>query len=209
MILRDFSSVVFQFGDPETAYGALTGGSRGTALAGTILIILFIGSLPFLIQGFESPEQLEIPLWIMAERLLISIAGGLAVYSLSLATGNRKPFWQAVTSCFMAMGAFMMMIACLSGLSYLFSLPPGFTWSPAELFLKLPLSRLSVFTVLFFSRLDAASLVSVYLWGRGLSTVWGMERKQGQRMVWAVYLFGILLLALPVFMAPPGAEGVS
>jgi hypothetical protein len=106
----------------------------------------------------------------------------------------------------MSMGALMILLVLLSGLSYLLSLPLGFSWSFAELFAE-PESRLSVFAYIFFSRLGVASLITVYLWGRGLSTVWDLERGPGQRMAWAVYLFGILLLSLPVFFAPPTAEG--
>ncbi len=138
---------------------------------------------------------------------MISAAGGLAVYAVSHATGDRKPLWSAVTSCFLSMGAFMMLIALIALISHLLSIPPDFTWSPAELLMGLPLSRTSVFLLVFSSRLDIASLVTVYLWGRGLSTLWNIDRASGQRLVWAVYLFGILLLALPVFTAAPGTEG--
>lgn len=206
MNLKGFEAVFTQFRDPDGAYALLKGDRQGGVLAGTVITILLIGCIPFLLQGF-SHVQMEIPLWIAAERLLISLAGGIAVYTLSFAGGGKKPLWPAVSSCFMSMGAFMILLVLLSGLSYLLSLPLGFSWSFAELFNGLPVSRLSVFGFVFFSRLGVASLVTVYLWGRGLSAVWDLERAAGQRMVWAVYLFGILLLALPVFFAPPAAEG--
>lgn len=200
-------AVFLQFTAPVRAYGALRGEDQGRALAAAAAVIVLIGFIPLLLQGDISGAGVMVPFLIVLERIMISSAAGLAVYALSFATGEKKPLWAAVTSCFLAMGAFMIMVALIALVSHLLAVPQEFTWSPAELLMGLPLSRLSVFLLVFASRLDIASLVTVYLWGRGLSTVWNIDRGAGQRMVWAVYLFGILLLALPVFTAAPGTEG--
>ncbi len=200
-------SVFLQFADPARAYGALRGKDQGRALAAAGAVIVLIGFIPLMLQGDIPGSGVMVPFLIVLERIMVSSAAGLAVYAVSFATGERKPLWAAVTSCFLAMGAFMIMVALIALISHVLSLPPDLTWSPAELLMGLPLSRLSVFLLVFASRLDLASLVTVYLWGRGLSTVWNIDRAAGQRMVWAVYLFGILLLALPVFTAAPGTEG--
>ncbi len=205
-----FLAVFIQFKDPATAYGCVTGKNQNKALFGTAAVILFIGFTPFILQGGGFTESdLMIPAWILIERAVLASAAGLAVYVLSFALGGKKPLWPAITSSFLSMGAFMILVALLAFLAYLFSLPTGFSWSPAEGMMKLPVTRLSVFIVLFAARLDIASLATVYLWGRGLSTGWNETAGFGQRLAWTVYLFGILLLTLPVFIAPEGAEGGS
>ena len=209
MKLSDFASVLIQFRYPERAYGSLTGEAQGSALAGTGFVILLVGFIPFAFMGSISAAEAEIPFLILLERVLLSAAAGVAVYALAYALGNRKPLWPAVSSSFMSMGAFMVSVAVLTLFSHLFSLPVQFTWSPAEFLFNLPETRLSIFLLLFAARLDLASIATVYLWGRGLSAVWKTDSGAGQRMAWTVYLFGILLLTLPVFIAAPGGEGAS
>jgi hypothetical protein len=205
--LKPFLAVFIQFYSPDTAYEMVTGIHQNRSLAGAAALILIVGFSPFLLSGGSFGFDLMIPVLVLVERVILASAAGLAVYILSFAIGGRKPLWPAVTTSFLSMGAFMLLVAFLALLSYLFSLPPGFSWSPAEGMLNLPVTRLSVFVVVFSSRLDIASLVTVYLWGRGLSTGWDESTDFGQRLAWTVYLFGVLLLTLPVFIAPPGGEG--
>jgi len=207
--LKALAAVFLQFIYPSAAYGYLCGKDQMKALAGAAVLILFIGSTPFLFQGGFTESEMMIPVWILIERAILASAAGLAVYALSFAVCGKNPLWPAVASSFLSMGGFMLMIAVLTGLSHVLSLPSGFTWSPAEAMMSMPVTRLSVFIILFASRLDFASLVTVYLWGRGLSVAWGESGSLGQRFAWTVYLFGILVLTLPVFIAPPGAEGGS
>ena len=209
MILSHFASVLFQFFSPKRAYDSLMGEGQGAALAGSASLILIVGFVPFLFTGSISGINVEIPLLIALERVLLSAAAGVAVYTLSYALGNRKPLWPAMSSCFLSMGAFMIMIALLTLMSHLLSLPLQFTWSPAEFLFDLPGSRLSLFLILFAAKLDLASLATIFLWGKGLSEVWNVDSGTGQRLAWTVYLFGILLLTLPVFIAAPGGEGPS
>ncbi|MCK5133828.1 MAG: hypothetical protein KAR40_16965 [Candidatus Sabulitectum sp.] len=205
---RAFLAVFIQFIDPATAYGYVIGKDQNKALAGAAAVILFIGFTPFILQGGGFTESnLMVPTWILIERIILASAAGLAVYILSFAMGGKKPLWPAVTSSFLSMGAFMVLVAFLAFLAYLFSFPGGFSWSFAEGMMGLPATRLSVFLVLFAARLDLASLATVYLWGRGLSVGWNETTSFGQRLAWTIYLFGILLLTLPVFIAPDGAEG--
>ncbi len=208
--MKAFSAVFMQFVNPKEAYSFATGKNQNKALAGAALVILFIGFSPFILQGIAISEaDLMIPAWILIERVILACAAGLAVYVLSFAMGGKKPLWPAVASSFLSMGAFMILIAMLTFLSYLFSLPAGFSWSPAEVMTGMPVTRSSVFLVLFAARLDLASLATVFLWGRGLSVGWNESTSFGQRLAWSIYLFGILLLTLPVFIAPAGAEGGS
>lgn len=209
MKLSDAASVLKQFHSPEVAYGSLTGEGQSAAIVGSAALILLVGFIPFVFMGGISSVEAEIPFLILLERILLSAAAGVAVYALSYALGNRRPLWTAVSSSFLSMGAFMVSVAILTLIAHLFSLPVQFTWSPAEFLFNLPETRLSIFFLLFAARLDLASLVTVYLWGRGLSAVWKMDRSTGQRLAWTVYLFGILLLTLPVFIAAPGGEGAS
>lgn len=209
MKITGFAAVLIQFPFPEKAYRLLCGEEQGRAIMGTAALILFIGFIPFILMNGISQAETGIPLLIAAERVILSAAAGLAVFALAYALGEKKPLWPAITSSFLSMGAFMAVIAVLTLISYIFSLPGQFSWSPAEFLTSLPATRLSVFLVLFAARLDLASLVTVYLWGRGLSTVWDTDRNTGQRLVWTVYLFGILLLTLPVFIAAPVLEGAS
>ncbi len=205
--MKSFFAVFIQFYAPDTAFAMVTGNQQNRALAGAAVLILFVGVSPFLLSGNGVRFDLMVPVLVLMERAILASAAGLAVYILSFAIGGRKPLWPAVTTSFLSMGAFVFLVAVLAFLSYLLSLPPGFSWSPAEAMLNLPVTRLSVFTVVFSSRLDIASLVTVYLWGRGLSTGWDESTNFGQRLAWTVYLFGVLLLTLPVFIAPQGGEG--
>lgn len=208
--MRAFFAVFIQFADPLTAYSYVTGKNQNKALSGAAAVILFIGLTPLIFQGGGFTESdLMIPAWILIERAILAAAAGLAVYVLSFALGGKKPLWPAIASSFLSMGAFMVLVALLALIAYLLSLPAGFSWSPAEGMMGLPVTRLSVFLVLFAARLDLASLATVYLWGRGLSVGWNETANFGQRLAWTIYLFGILLLTLPVFIAPEGAEGGS
>jgi hypothetical protein len=209
MSLPDTAAALVQFLRPEGAYRTLVTGSQSAAIGGAALLITAIGFLPFLFLGGMGPGDGQIPFLILLERGILAGAGGLAAYALAYALGERKPLWPAVSSCFLSMGAFMILVGVLTFISYMISLPPGFTWSPAELLGGVSATRLGVFLFLFSARLDLASLTTVYLWGRGLSVVWNTDRSTGQRMAWAVYLFGILLVTLPVFIAEPGVEGAS
>lgn len=209
-IQQAFFAVFIQFTDPSTAYGYATGKNQNKALAGAAAVILFIGFTPFIIQGITPSEStLMIPVMMLIERAILASAAGLAVYILSFAIGGKKPLLPAISSSFLSMGAFMILVALLAFLAYLFSFPAGFSWSPAEGMTGLPVTKLSVFLILFAARLDLASLATVYLWGRGLSVGWNETTSFGQRLAWTIYLFGILLLTLPVFIAPEGAEGGS
>jgi len=205
--LKSFFAVFIQFYSPETAFAMVTGNNQNRALTGAAALILLVGVSPFLLSENGVGFDLMVPVLVLIERVILASAAGLAVYILSFAIGGRKPLWPAVTTSFLSMGAFMLLVAVMAFLSYLLSLPPGFSWSPAEAMLNFPVTRLSVFAVVFSSRLDIASLVTVYLWGRGLSTGWDESTNFGQRLAWTVYLFGVLLLTLPVFIAPPGGEG--
>ncbi len=207
--MKPLFSVLLQFINPSEACLSLKGEGQTRALAGTAFIIMAVGLIPFIIQGDFSSESAGIILLILLERVILSGAAGLAVYALSFALSGKNPLWPAVASSFLSMGAFMILIAVLTVLSYLLKLPGNFSWSPAEILPAMQESRLSVFTVLFLSRLDIASLATVYLWGRGLSSVWNTDVSTGQRMAWTVYLFGILLITLPVFIATPGTEGAQ
>ena len=205
---KAFLSVFIQFYNPAEAYSYATGREQNKALSGAAVLILLVGSTPFIFQGFAFTQlELMFPVWILIERIILASAAGLAVYILSFAMGGRKPLWPAISSSFLSMGAFMMIGVTLAFLAFLFSLPSGFSWSPAELMTGLPVTRLSVFLILFAAKLEPASLITVYLWGRGLSVGWGETTDFGQRLAWTIYLFGILLLTLPVFIAPQGAEG--
>lgn len=205
--MKSMLSVLLQFFNPEDAYQFLKGEGQSRALAGSAIVIMSIGFIPFVLQGNLNSESAGIAFLILIERIIISAAAGLAVYALSFALQGKNPLWPAVASSFLSMGAFMVLIAVLTLLSSLLSLPGTFTWSPAEFLPVMTETKISVFTVLFLARLDIASLVTVYLWGRGLSVLWGTDLSKGQRMAWTVYLFGILLITLPVFLATPGAEG--
>jgi hypothetical protein len=207
--VKSFFAVFTQFLSPCSAYRYVTGKNQNLALAGTIVTILLIGTAPFVIMGDFVSSDLLFPVQILVERVILASAAGLAVYILAFATGGRRPLWPAISTSFLSMGAFLVIAAVLALINYLFNLPQGFSWSPAEIMFNFSVTRLSVFTVLFFSRMDVASLATVYLWGRGLSIGWNESTSFGQRMAWAVYLFGVLLLTLPVFIAPQGAEGGS
>lgn len=207
--LAAMAAVVIQLYDPERAYGELKGGGQAAALSGSVLVILAVGLLPLLLQGRPAGELTGLPVLILIERMILACAGGLGVYALSYALGERNPLWPAIASCVLSMGAFMIFIAFLTLVSNILSLPPAFTWSPAEAVPEMPETRLALFLLLFLSRIDLASAATLYLWGTGLAKLWEKERSFGVRMTCTVYLFGLLMITLPVFLAAPGSEGAS
>lgn len=200
--MKAYSAVLTQFVKPGTAHSLLKGEGMLSAAAATTLVILAVGFLPFILQGGFMPGQVEIPFIILLERVILSGAAGLSAWALSHALYRRKTLFHAVLSAFLSMGAFMILIALLTMISYILGLPGTFTWSPAELMTGLPENRMTVFLILFAARLDLASLVTVHIWGRGLSAVWDEPPDRGSGIAWTVYLFGILLITMPVFLAP-------
>ncbi len=207
--LKSVTTVLIQFYHTEKAYAVLKGPEQAGALAGTVAVILAVGWIPLLITGNTGGAVSSLPFLILMERAILAGAGGVALYALSYALGYRKSLWHAVSSCILSMGAFMIMIALLTLLSDLFSLRSDFTWSIAEFFSGIPESRLSVFLILFLARLDLASVVTVFLWGKGISSVWELKGNTGTRMAWTVYLFGLLMITLPVFLSASGSEGMQ
>jgi hypothetical protein len=203
----DFLAVVRQFRDPDGAYCSLAGPKRASALIGAFVFILLTASMPFLLTGRTHPTYLQVPILILFERIAVSFLGGVSVYILTMATGEKKPLMPAVYSCFLAMGPFVAVAVVLSSAGVLAGLPEGFSWSPAELLTWLPPGRVSLFLLVFTSRFDIASVITVSLWGRGLSSLWSIGAGRGPRLAWTVYLTGMLLLALPVLVSTFDGEG--
>jgi len=148
----------------------------------------------------------SIPFIGLAERLFYAFIGGLATLGAAYASGYKGNLWAHLKSSSLSQGAYVIAALFFATISMVLSAPPGFTWSAASLFntsLVNP-SRLYVFVYIFLSHLDLPSVISVTLWGLGLSALLERPSSFGLRMTWFVYICGILLISMPVLAAASG-----
>ena len=162
------------------------------------------------VLAFELEEirwrRSSIPFIGLAERLFYAFVGGLATLGAAYASGYKGNFWAHLKSSSLSQGAYVIAALFVASISMLLSTPPGFSWSAASFFntsLVNP-SRLYVFAYIFLSHLDLSSVVSVTLWGLGLSSLLDKPFSFGLRMTWFVYICGILLISMPVLAAASG-----
>ena len=142
----------------------------------------------------------------LAERIFYSLIGGLATFGAAYAAGVTGSLPAHLKSASLSQGAYVLTAFLLAVISTVLSLPAGFNWSGAMLFDTTVLnpSRLYVFAYLFGSHLDLPSMVSVSLWGIGLSVLLGRPVSFGLRISWFVYICGILLISMPVLITASG-----
>lgn len=192
-----------QFRYPGKAHRSLLQGGAAAAMGVTALLILAGGAAA---GAMSSLTAWELPFFILLERTVLAFLGGLAVWGLARAMGERVSLIPGLQSAFMAMAVWVLGVAALMALSLVLGVSPGFTWSLGELAGLLPSSRTGVFLFLVMVNLDLPSAAAVFVWGRGLSGVWETKPSFGMRMVWAVYLFAVILQAVPVLLTTDGGE---
>ncbi len=148
----------------------------------------------------------SIPFIGLAERIFYAVAGGLATFGAAYAAGMKGEFPAHMKSAALSQGAYIITALTLALISLALSLPSGFSWSAAAFFDTTVLnpSRLYVFVFLFASHLDLPSIVSVSLWGAGLSALLGRSVSFGLRMTWFVFVCGLLLISMPVLLQGAG-----
>ena len=142
----------------------------------------------------------------LAERIFYAVAGGLATFGAAYAAGMKGEILSHMKCASLSQGAYIMSALTLALISLTFSLPAGFSWSAAVFFDTSVMnpSRLYVFAFLFASHLDLPSVVSVSLWGAGLSALLGRSVSCGLRMTWFVFVCGLLLISMPVLLEGAG-----
>lgn len=147
-----------------------------------------------------------LPLFVLLERTVVAALGGAAAWALARALGERFSVFAAIQSAFVSMAAWVLGLAALVWVARIAGMPPGFSWSPAELAKGLPASPAGIFIFIVLLNLDIPSVATVFIWGKGLSAVWGTEPSFGIRLAWAVFLFAVLLQAVPVLANQGGTE---
>ncbi len=194
---------ITQFVRPVHAHRYLVGEGRLQALVSSALLIL--------LGGFAAGVQYsilswEVPVFMLVERMLLAALGGAAVWGIARALGEKARLLPAMYSAFMSMTVWVLCVALLMWVQRPAGLPPGFTWSLGELAAWLPGSQAGAFVFIVLLNLDIPSIATVFIFGRGLSAVWGAGPSFGIRLAWAVYLFAVLLQAVPVVLSPEVGE---
>jgi hypothetical protein len=148
----------------------------------------------------------SIPFIGLLERIFYAVAGGLATFGAAYAAGAKGGFLSHMKCSALSQGAYIMIALTLALFSLVLSLPAGFSWSAAAFFdtsIMNP-SRLYVFAFLFASHFDLPSVISVSLWGAGLSALLGSSVSFGLRMTWFVFICALLLISMPVLLQGAG-----
>lgn len=194
---------LLQFRNPAKAHRMLVESGSWKIMVSSAIFILFGGFA----ATAGSPASLpELPLFILFERMFMALLGGAAAWAVARALGERFAILPGIQATFMSMTVWVLGFAALVWVSRIAGIPPGFSWSPAEIAWRLPASPAGVFLFIVLLNLDIPSLVTVFIWGRGLAAVWGTDPSLGMRLAWAVYLFAVLLQALPVLLNQGGSE---
>ncbi|MFO7627336.1 MAG: hypothetical protein R6V62_08775 [Candidatus Fermentibacteraceae bacterium] len=194
---------LLQFHHPAKAHLMLAGNGSWTITGFSAMFILFGGFA----ATAGSPASLPaLPLFILFERMFMAALGGTAAWALARALGEKFSILPCIQSTFMSMTVWVLGFAALVWISRVAGIPPGFSWSLAELAWRLPVNPAEAFFFIVLLNLDIPSVVTVFIWGRGLSAVWGTDPSLGMRLVWAVYLFAVLLQAVPVLLNQGGSE---
>ncbi|OPL17857.1 MAG: hypothetical protein AVO35_08240 [Candidatus Aegiribacteria sp. MLS_C] len=148
----------------------------------------------------------NLPMARLVERGILAVLAGLTAFGVVYAVEGRKVgrLTDYFTSSVLSQSAYMLSGAVLVVLVGLLDVPPD---ARLNLSILVPVdtpdpSRLHVFVFRFLESLDIPSVVCLLLWGTGLAAMTGRDRTWGLRLVFSVYLLGILLISLPVMFAP-------
>lgn len=194
---------LLQFTSPSKAHRMLVGKGSWKVMGFSALFIL-LGAVAVTAGSITALPGL--PFFILFERMFVAALGGAAVWALARALGEKFAILPGIQAAFMSMTVWVLGYAALVWVSRAAGIPPGFSWSPAELAWWLPVNPAGVFFFIVLLSLDIPSVVTVFIWGKGLSAVWGTDQSFCMRLVWAVYLFAVLLQAVPVLMNQGGSE---
>lgn len=182
-------------------------------MAGRVPELVEQGMAPAAADSAAAGELVEIkqmtaslPMARLLERGIVGLVAALAAFGIvfALEGGKFGRFRDYLTSSILSQSAYMLtgvtivLLVSVLGISpavrlNLSVLVPAGTMDP---------SRIHVFLFRFLENVDAQSVVCLILWGTGLSAMLDRERSWGIRLVFSVYILGILLIALPVMFAP-------
>lgn len=148
----------------------------------------------------------SLPLARLIERGLIAVIGALAAFGIVFAVETKKAgrIVDFMTSAMLSQSAYMLTGVFLVVIVSLLKIPPSVrlnlaVFVPVD---TLDPSRIHVFLFRFLDSIDIPSVVSLFLWGTGLSVLLGREKVWGIRLCFSVYIIGVLLISLPVMFAP-------
>ncbi len=202
-MIRQALAPLVQFHSPAKAHRMLK--EEGSwKIMGFSAVFILLGGTAATAGSLASLPGL--PLFILLERMFVAALGGAAAWALARALGERFSILPGIQSAFMSMAVWVLGFAALLWVSRIAGIPPDFSWSPAELVWRPPANPAELFLFIVLLNLDVPSVVTVFIWGRGLSAVWGADPSLGMRLAWAVYLFAVLLQAVPVLMNQGGSE---
>lgn len=148
----------------------------------------------------------SLPMARLVERGIIGLLAALAAFGIvyALEGGKFGRFMDYLTSSILSQSAYMLSGVTIVLLVSILGISPG---ARLNLSVLVPVgtmdpSRIHVFLFRFLENVDVPSVVCLILWGTGLSAMLDRERSWGIRLVFSVYVLGILLIALPVMFAP-------
>ncbi len=148
----------------------------------------------------------SMPLVAIIERAILALLAGLAAFGLTYAIEGTRVgrATDYITSSMLAQGAYMLVGMLVLLLVTLTDLPGAVRLDLSAL---VPTdtadpSRLHVFAFRFLAGIDLPTVVTLYLWGTGLSAIMDRPRSYGLRLCSSVYLAGLLMVSMPVLFAP-------
>lgn len=182
-------------------------------MAGRVPELVEQGMTPAAADSTAADELAEIkqmtaslPMARLLERGIIGLVAALAAFGIvyALEGGKFGRFRDYLTSSILSQAAYMLSGVTIVLLVSILDISPG---TRLNLSVLVPVgtmdpSRIHVFLFRFLENVDLPSVVCLVLWGMGLSAMLDRERSWGIRLVFSVYVLGILLIALPVMFAP-------
>lgn len=157
------------------------------------------------IQGMREFAR-GFPQAMLLERSVIALIAALAAFGIAYSVEGRKvgKITDFVTSSMLSQAAYAITASAVFLAALAVRLPGSVTLSLGA-FVPTGVQdpgRLHLFLYRFLSSFDIPSLVSLFLWGSGLAALNGRDMGWGLRLCLSVFLLGVLLVSLPVMIAP-------
>ncbi|MBN2586880.1 MAG: hypothetical protein JXA64_10430 [Candidatus Fermentibacteraceae bacterium] len=148
----------------------------------------------------------NLPMARLVERGVIGLLAALTAFGVVYAVEGRKVgrLTDYLTSSILSQSAYMLIVAVLTLLVTVMELSPA-TRLNLSIFVPVDTvdpTRIHVFMFRFLESVDIPSIACLTIWGAGLSAMLERNRSWGIRLVFSVYILGILLISLPVMFAP-------
>ena len=146
----------------------------------------------------------SLPVARLVDRVMVGVTAGLAAFGVAYAVEGKKVGelrWY-LSSSFLAQASYMLSATAVILLLKMVGAPPGIR---PNLSVLVPVGTAEpgmfrIFIYRLLENIDIPSVVSLSLWGTGLSAMMGRNRGWGTRLVFSIYLAGILVVSMPALM---------